>query len=817
MPQKARHQGENIMKVSLKISTAAFALAAMGAGSAPAFAQDVAADEGDRKIADIVVTATRREESLNDVPIAIQALGSEALDKLGVNSFEKLLEFLPNVRAGGRGPGQNQVYIRGLATDQTGIQVSGSVGVNPSVALYLDDAPVSIPGRNLDVYAADLDRVEVLAGPQGTLFGASAQGGALRYITNKPDAREFHAGLKASYSFTRFGEDNNSVEGFINIPIIKDKLAVRFVAYSDQAGGYIDNIAGTYQAPLTNPTLAAQVARGGPVPTRPTIANAQFVENNFNDASYKGVRGSIKFDPSDDLSITVQHIRQTLDVDGVFDFDPGLGELQVQRFNPDSLNDKFNHTTWTVEGRLGALDLIYTGSYLKRQALQVVDYTRYNNVGYFTPYYTCFNVGGNYTRCATPAFTFNVNTENKRTTHEFRVSTPSDKRIRAIGGLFYDNAKIFNQEDFNYPGSIEVGFARNAPIAGTTANNPNPRAPGITFFNDTQRRDRQLAAFGEVAVDIVPEQLTLTGGLRYFDSRAGFKGSANFANLGVDGNSGRNLDQILRNLSPRKDSGFIFKGNLTYKPNSDLLFYATYSEGFRPGGFNRGGGPSNVAGVSIPFAYDTDSVVNYELGAKLSLLDRSLQINLAAYQINAADLQVSIFEQRLSNLTFVANVADARIRGLEGDISWRATRGLTINSGFSYNKTKLTSANLQAQPLASLNPLGSPLALSPKFQGNFRARYDHELSNGAKVFGQFGTHFVGKSVSSIVRTRSFALDSYFTADTSVGLEKDDWGIELYVNNLTDKRPELFKDTVDNQLRTTTSRPRTIGLRVSYKI
>jgi iron complex outermembrane recepter protein len=807
------------LKHSLKISSAALVLATLGAGMTPAFAQDAtpAAEAADRGIADIVVTATRRSENLNDVPIAIQALGSEALDALGVNSFEKLLEYLPNVRAGGRGPGQNQVYIRGLATDQTGIQVAGSVGVNPSVALYLDDAPVSIPGRNLDVYAADLDRVEVLAGPQGTLFGASAQGGALRYITNKPDAREFHAGFKGSYSFTRFGEDNNSVEAFVNIPIIKDKLAIRIVAYSDQAGGYIDNIQGSYQAPLTNPTLAAQVTRSGVIPTRPTIANTQFVEDNFNDSSYKGIRASLKYDVTDDLSITVQHMRQTLKVDGVFDFDPGLGELQVQRFNPDELTDKFNHTTWTVEGRLGALDLIYTGSYLNRRAVQVVDYTRYNNVGYFTPYYTCANVGGNYTRCATPAFTFNVNTKNTRITHEFRVSTPADKRIRAIGGLFYDSAKIFNQEDFNYPGSIDIGFARNAPITGTIANNPNPRAPGITFFNDTRRGDRQLAAFGEVAFDIIPEQLTVTGGLRYYDSRASFNGSANFAQLGVDGNSGRNLDVLLRNLSPRKDNGFIFKGNLTYKPNEDLLFYATYSEGFRPGGFNRGGGASNVAGVSIPFFYDTDNVINYELGAKLSLLDRSLQINLAAYQIDASNLQVSIFEQRLSNLTFVANVADARIRGIEGDISWRPLSELTINAGFSYNDTELTAANLQAQPLASLNPLGSSLALSPKFQGNVRARYDSELSSGTKIFAQAGVHFVGSSVSSIVRTRSFALASYATADASIGLDRDNWGVELYVNNLTDKRPELYKDTVDNQLRTTTSRPRTIGVRMSFKM
>jgi iron complex outermembrane recepter protein len=806
------------LKAKLKLSTATLVLISLGAGAVPAFAQDAKPEADDTRVADIVVTASRRSENLNDVPIAVQALGSEQLQQLGVTNFEKLLEFLPNVRSGGRGPGQNQVYIRGLATDNTGIQVSGSVGTNPSVALYLDDAPATLPGRNLDIYSADLERVEVLAGPQGTLFGASSQGGALRYITNKPDASGFHAGFRGGYSFTRFGDESNSVEGFINIPVIKDKLAIRLVAYNDQAGGYIDNIAGSYQAPLTNPTLAAQIRRGGPAPTRPTIFNTSLVEKDFNDSSYQGIRASAKYNISDDWSLSVQHMRQTLRADGVFDFDPGLGELEVQRFNRDELKDKFNQTAVTLEGRLGELDVIYTGSYLNRRALQVVDYTRYNNVGYFTPYYTCFNEGGVYTRCATPSFTFNVNTKNKRVTQEFRISTPADKRIRAIGGLFYDRSRIFNQEDFNYIGSVEVGFARNAPIAGTRANNPNPRPPGVTFFNDTTRTDRQLAAFGEIAFDIVPDKLTLTGGVRYFDSKAAFQGSANFGNLGpVDRDAGRNLDVLLRGRSPLKDTGFIFKGNLTYRPNDDLLFYGTYSEGFRPGGFNRGGGASNVPGVTIPFSYNTDSIKNYEFGAKLSLLDRSLQINLAAYQIDSTGLQVSIFEQRLSNLTFVANVANARIQGIEGDITWRLTEGLTINSGFSYNDTKLTSAALQSQQLASLNPVGSSLALSPKFQGNARARYEREVNTDLTAFGQFGVHYVGSSVSSIVASRSFPLDNYFTADAAVGLNREDWGIELYVNNLTDKRPEIFKDTVDNQLRTTTSRPRTIGVRVSYKI
>ena len=207
------------MKAYLKISTAAFVLASLGAGSAPAFAQDGAAQEDDGGIKEIIVTATRREESSNRVPLAIQALSGEALSELNVANFEDLVEYLPNVRTASRGPGISSVYIRGLSTDTAGAQILGVAGVQPTVALYLNDAPASTPGRNLDIYPADFERVEVLAGPQGTLFGASAMGGVIRYITGRPNFSEFKAGFNAGASTTKSGDPSFSVDGFINIPI----------------------------------------------------------------------------------------------------------------------------------------------------------------------------------------------------------------------------------------------------------------------------------------------------------------------------------------------------------------------------------------------------------------------------------------------------------------------------------------------------------------------------------------------------------------------------------------------------------------------
>ena len=303
------------MKSCWKRSTATLALVAFGACGAPVWAQQATPATGaDKGIPDIVVTATRREESLNRIPIAIQALSGASLEKLNITNFEKLIEFLPNVRSASHGPGTSSIFIRGLSTDSPGLQIQGTAGTAPSVALYLNDAPASLVGRNLDIYAADLQRVEVLAGPQGTLFGASAMGGAVRYITNKPNLTEFHAGFNGSYSFTKGGKNSVAGDGFINIPVIEDRLAVRVVLYNDQQGGYIDNVAGTFQMPFNaNVGVAGKLPTGNPLlvmralqscqltattvipncngsqyvaPTRRSINNDRFVEDNYNDASY---------------------------------------------------------------------------------------------------------------------------------------------------------------------------------------------------------------------------------------------------------------------------------------------------------------------------------------------------------------------------------------------------------------------------------------------------------------------------------------------------------------------------------------------------
>jgi iron complex outermembrane recepter protein len=822
------------LKKNWYLSVGAGALSIFGAGLSTASAQTAgqSADQA-TTVEDVVVTASRREEKLQDVPIAVQALSGDKLQELGITDFQKLLLFLPDVHAAGRGPGQNTVYIRGLSTDTASILIGGSAGTNPNVAIYLDDVAVSMPVRNLDVYAADLERVEVLKGPQGSLFGASAMGGAIRYITAKPNLSDFSSGFSASYAVTKSGDDSVSGQGFVNIPIIKDKLAVRLVVYNDSKGGYIDNIPATYQMPLTSPGFRGRP--GFANIARPIVNNATNVEKNFNSADYRGLRVAVAYQINDDWSVGVQHVTQTLKTEGVFDYDPTLPDLQVKRFNPDNLTDNGDISAWTLKGRLGQLELLYTGGYINRRAVQNTDYTNYSSSGPFAVYYNCdyaayvHAYGGSAVLPATAAchnpknHVFNQ-TRNTRFTEEFRIATPAENRLRAIGGLYYDKDHVYSQDHFAYEGSLQSGFpSQNRPLSNVRAIDRNITDPTVQFINDITRSNRQMAIFGEVSYDIIPEKLTLTAGGRYYDQRVTIAGGASFGSrFNQNGDNGRPVEGPL--FTPRTEKGFIPKINLTYKPMEDVLVYATYSEGFRPGGFNRGGGTPGAAGSSfrVPVSYGTDTVKNYEIGWKTQFFNNSLQLNGAAYYIKWDNIQSQVYRPKDSFLTFVQNAADAEIRGLEASMIWRGISGLTVNAALTYLDSELTRVTTG---VSNLRPVGSRLALTPDLQGNIGVRYEWTVAGDATAFVRGNMQAAGRMLSTIDRgadafgnplSNDYQLDAYQTFDASVGVSKDNWNVELFGDNLSDERAQLYANASDRVLRITTNRPRTFGVRVSAK-
>ena len=374
-----------------------YAIAAILSGSATGFAH--AATAADTETADsiqeITVTAQRRSENIQNVPITIQALTAETLKELSVTTFSDYVKYLPNVTAPNNGPGQGNIFMRGLSVGSAGSQSSGSIGGFPNVAIYLDDQSGQLPARNLDVYAADLERIEILEGPQGTLFGAGAQAGVVRYITNKPKLNVTEGNFDAGYGVTAGGDPNSDLSAVINLPLIADTLAVRAVIYNDRRGGYIDNVAGTFTRKDTDLGIYYAANPGGGVPANSVaINNNAIVANNINPVTYQGTRIEMLYQINDDWNVLLSQSYQNMDSEGVFYQMPNssdgapLNPLEVTLFNNSYDKDKFENTAWTLNGKFGDLKAVYTGGYLVRNIDQVGDYTNYAR-GVYADYYQC--------------------------------------------------------------------------------------------------------------------------------------------------------------------------------------------------------------------------------------------------------------------------------------------------------------------------------------------------------------------------------------------------------------------------------------------
>lgn len=843
------------------------ALSSLTITSAYAQASSDTAPES-RRLEAVTVTATKRAESAQDIPVAVQAIGEQELDSLGVSNFTDYLVQLPGVTAGGSGPGQNTIYIRGLASTTPNLTTAGVAGLAPNVAFYLDEQPLAQPGRNLDVYAADLERVEVLSGPQGTLFGASSQAGTVRLITNKPVLGAFSAGFDAGFAVTDGGEMSNKVEAVINVPV-SDKLALRGVVFSDTQGGYIDNVAGTIDASQSarfrpegfvraNGVPVSAVRDGFQSPTSVpgidfssvdflTADNGSLVRDDINDTTYSGFRLSGLYEVNSDWSVLVSHMRQNIEADGVFMADPDLDDYEIQRYADEMLEDSFQNTAWTVEGRLGALEAVYTGAYTEREAEQVVDYTDYLFVGQYLPYYIC-DIGVTYPgdatapagTCQAPNMFVNSLSETTVQTHELRFNTPAENSLRATFGAFYSDLELTEFNDFVYPGSIPYNFAPNYPLTNTAVtgqvgsaaegyySDPGPFPEGVIFRNDIRRTDKQLGVFGEATLDL-SDQFALTLGGRYYDIEVDLEGSANssFLNFGAASDAqafGTNISaQFAPNNSvgaPDKAAtdGFIYKVSGEYRPSDDVLLYVTLSEGFRPGLLNRPGGRAGPGGYTVPYAIDTDDVTNYEFGWKTELFDNSLRFNGSAFFVEIENLQTTIFDPSITNLFFSENAANAEITGVEGDFTWapESVPGLTVAGAFSLLDTEVTEVLIPTGDVV----VGSELAFAPSYQGNLRARYEWDLerqiggsSLTAHVMPQI--IFSDSSVSDIIEINKAPLDSYITLGGTLGVTADKWSAELFVSNLTNEYAELSNNFVFDRERVTPMRPRTIGVRMSF--
>ncbi len=755
----------------------------------------------------VVVTAQRRSEDIQDVPITVLAFPTEKLEQLQVSDFSNYAQFIPSLSYQSTGPNSTNVYFRGVVSGGDGNHSASQ----PSVGVYFNDQPVTTILGFLPLHIYDIERVEAIAGPQGTLFGAGAESGVLRIISNKPDTSGFEAGYDLEVNQIDHGGTGAQVEGFLNQPL-SDNTAVRLVGYYKKDAGYIDNVLGS----RTFPTSGI------------TVTNADQVQKDFNTVETYGARAALRIDLNDSWTITPSLMAQKTSVNGIGAFDPKLGDLKVERFEPDFSDDRILQAALSVEGKIGNFDLVYSSSYLDRKITSANDYTDY---AYY--YDTLFGYGAYFVDDSNvpvdPTQFYLGEDDFTLYSNELRISSPADEPLRFVAGLFQ------NHQEHNIHQQYII---RNIGTAIEVSGHPD-----TIWLTEQKRTDRDYAVFGEVTYDFTPE-LSATAGVRlysydnsligFFGYGAGFSsGTGEAACFGppvVAGSPCTNLDRTV------KDEGATYRANVSYHLDPDKMIYATYSTGFRPGGVNRRG--------TLP-PYLADELVNYEIGAKTTWFDNSLTFNIAAFTQDWNDFQFPILGQ--NGLTEIQNASSARIQGIEGDFAWYPIDGLTISGAFSALDSKLTSnfcgfvdVNLTPEtncPQAVDNPAtngdetqnpeapsGQRLPVVPEFKGTLTARYEFP-------FMDFDAHFQG-SVSGQTDSRSSLLvadqailgdqKGFITLDLTTGIAQDNWSLTAFLTNATDERADAYNfvacaiGTCGAHAFQGTNQPRTLGIKWGQK-
>ncbi|HEY3933903.1 MAG TPA: TonB-dependent receptor [Gemmatimonadales bacterium] len=880
------------------VSCGAFAVAAPADGPDAAAAPSVSTDS----LQEITVTAQRRSESMQNVPISMQAFTGQTLQQLNIQTFDDYIKYLPNVTSANNGPGQNEVFMRGLSAGSQASQGSAATGLWPNVAIYLDNQSAQVPNRNLDIYAADLNRIEVLEGPQGTLFGAGAEAGVIRYITNEPKLDVTEGSIKAGYGVTAHGDPNADATAVINLPLIEGTMAVRAVIYDDHRGGYIDNVPGTFTRKDTDigihygnyatacsagapaagacPTGSTPTSYGVP-PGSPSLNNNSLAGNNINPVTYQGIRAEALYKFNEDWNLLVTQSYQDMNSQGVFyqqsnASDGGaLAPLQVTLFNPAANKDDFESTAWTLNGKLGPISAVYTGGYLDRNVHQTGDYTNYAR-GVYADYYQCVT-----STCYSPSSSWRSVEQNEHLQNELRFSTPDDWRLRGIAGAYLEDNKLYDQTTWMYknlppctsngapgtPGNTNC-LSNVGTFPGTYVQNPGVQGDNTSFYQDQYRETKQTAFFASADFDIIPKVLTITAGTRHFLFENNNQGSvlSSFGCFEAGTPAGGCHDPAYSyNLNAQNlrdtESGFKSRGNITWHITPDMMVYYTYSQGFRPGGFNQNGGaqhaigPDGVAQYEIPRSFASDDLTNNEIGWKTEFFDHRLQWNGAVYRENWNNVQIEFFNPGVvGNLFYDTNGQNFLIKGIETSLVARVTTGLTLQYAGSWNQSRQTNspALIDNNP-ASVNygkpitqvcgaagtgctavtnpfgPIGAPSADAPPLQFSVRARYEWTIASDYTAFVQAGVTHQGISFTqagsnptilpgTTVQTSRgrFEMPAYSTANASAGIAKDPWWVNVYCENLANSNASTFISTDQFIVEQTPLRPRVIGGSFGYR-
>jgi outer membrane receptor protein involved in Fe transport len=820
------------------------AISAICAGVPLAQAQDANQAPAEEKLMleEVTVTATKRGSlNLQDVPISITAFTSENIKAQGLKKLDDYFGQIPSLTFGRLEPGGTNVIMRGCA-------ISGvAFGNNPTTGVYLDEQPITNSVQNPDPRLVDIERVEALAGPQGTTFGDASQCGTLRIITNKPVMDESSAWVDLTGTTVHDGDLGYDVNAMLNVPL-GDKVAIRVVGFSAKDAGYIDN-----------------VLRPSP---RGTFDNSRNVRDNVNGTDVYGGRAAIRWRPDDTWNIDLQAIYQDTSQNGFGDADINEGYFEGYnlenweqvRYNPETWSDKWYQLALTTEKDLGWGIWTATGSYFSRKTSTRTDATTYlqgfqaatdyanENAIYYTILYDDW--GGD-----PRGQTYSPPGKDNRTTFETRLATTDElsSRWSMLVGAFYNKSKTPTQ---SFVSNVE-GHSANcteyyAAAPGCTAaftylsylhyyyfgtfSKPSDNWWTGIYTNEVQ----STALFGEVTFNIT-ENFSITAGGRWYEiktDRSLIQGSlldptgadltpncgteADRAAWQVDGIPQEGFDLCFADFtSSSKETGFVPKFNATWNFTDQNMVYFTYSEGFRNGGANGGRRGSIFASGGQFDQYTSDNLLNYEIGTKNSLFDGRVLLNVTFYRMDWKNIQIQTEDpDPFIFATGILNFPEAKIDGIESNFSWLPMEQLTLTGTLGYNDATLKNDAVLWPDTDNETtiPKGTRLPLMPKWKYSLNARWDFQgqLMN-ANPYAMATWTYNGDSLNSLGVTAGVTQDppkvnpSFDIVNLRFGLQSDKWSAQIFVDNVFNEYATVFYSTRWTQLRAAVLPPRTIGV------
>ena len=774
-----------------KDQTTRFRRRAIVAGVAAAVSAGSAGLSWSAELEEVVVTARQRAESSQDIPMMVQSISGEDLQKQGITTLEDFSRQVAGLNVTTSVPGENTIVFRGVSD-------GGGFLVDPTAAIYLDEQPMSLTSAAPDIYPVDIARIEALAGPQSTLFGASSQSGAVRVITNKPDPSGFEANIGAGLSTTDSGGTGYDVDGTVNIPL-SDNVAIRLSGFSARDAGFIDNVLGTTVDPSVSlPSLAGL---GG------QKTNASAVADDVNEVEWMGARAAIRWLVNDNWTVTATANYQDLESDGYFDYDPTIGDLETVKFNEETRTDEWIQTSLVIEGDLGFAQLISATSYYDRDISYTNDTQSY--AAYFHYAFGIYSGYAAYDFGTDPIGYLSEDSNNENWTQEFRLSGSTD-RVDWTAGAFWQESEEF-WDFYTY-----LDDYRNSPAFAEYWSTAYPGiAPTDAWWNSYQGTDRtDKAIFGEIDIEIIEDKITALLGGRWYEVERQLSYTVE-----------RPDERIDRQLPNRQasDDGFIPKYGLEFQLSDNMMAYGMYSEGYRVGGTNRGRGldigGDGKFGPTLPVNYESDILENTEFGFKSTFLDGRILLNAVYYTMKWKDMQIEVNDpsNKLGELSggvypnvpfqvVVGNVGDATVKGL--DIEMKALIGESFEVGFNLtdiSKATVSAAQEYDDPRVIGGTVASgldPSAALPLFADT--SYYLYAEYSGINVFGGTGGirlqhSYVGESLNQLTDSGNapqMVQGDYDITDLILTWESGKWAAQLRANNLSDERGITYEDTSD---------------------